>query len=438
MGKITGIYPSMIRGSVGGYTYRQTKHGIIVSEKIAKGRRMPTLAQCRVRYKLTNLANFAAVLFAALRFGFEKGSGNEVAKFVAANRGMQPVFIPKCLAASRACVVVPCQMTSGSLPPVHNTLDDGNRLVSDIAVGTLAIGASTTVGELSGAIVANNPDWRDGDRLTLVVATQRVGGIPQRPVPVVELAKYEVTLGSGAEPLSTVIPSRLLASADGMLAMAAPLANQGAGFIHSRDVDGKTKVGTAFMAANNAETVSAYSSTEALIATANSYGGYREPSFLDTDPRSADTRVPDKGEAVPFYTGIQSVDIAEAPAAAPAPTAPTPVCAPAPTAAAPPPSVAAATPPSPAPPTSATARPNPRPRPSKTPPAAETTKTGTLVDNDAACPKRTYSPIGAKNTHIKQLNLMRGDLSQQDVRVPTARSSVPEDIIFGHNRGLPQ
>ena len=384
MGKITGIYPSMIRGSVGGYTYRQTKHGIIVSEKIAKGRRMPTLAQCRVRYKLTNLANFAAVLFAALRFGFEKGSGNEVAKFVAANRGMQPVFIPKCLAASRACVVVPCQMTSGSLPPVHNTLDDGNRLVSDIAVGTLAIGASTTVGELSGAVVANNPDWRDGDRLTLVVATQRVGGIPQRPVPVVELAKYEVTLGSGAEPLSDVIPSTLLASADGMLAMAAPLANQGAGFIHSRDVDGKTKVGTAFMAANNAETVSAYSSTEALIATANSYGGYREPSFLDTDTRSADTRVPDKGEAVPFCTGAQSVDIdetpTEVPAAAPAPTAPTPVCAPAPAAAAPPPSVAAATPPSPAPPTSATARQHQPQRPPKPPTVAEKTMPATDYD----------------------------------------------------------
>ena len=305
MAKLRGLGPSRMVGSVGDYTYRRTKYGTIVTEKIQKGRKMPSLAQCRVRYQITNLANLAAVLLPAIAKGFEKAVGSEVGAFIAANRGMQPVYIPKYLAESRACIVVPCQMTSGSLPVVKNVLDAENRVVSNIAVGNLAIGASTTVAELSNAIVQNNPEWRDGDQLSLIVATQKVVSTMTRTIPMVSLKKYEVILGSSSALLSTVIPATLLTSDNNMLAMSAALENQGAGFVHSRTVDGVVRVSTAFMVANNAETISAYNTTEALIATANSYGGYKDAAFLDSNGAEANTQAPGTGEADPSNPGGQ-------------------------------------------------------------------------------------------------------------------------------------
>ena len=304
MAKVRGLSPSKMVGSVGDYTYRKTKFGTVVSEKIQKGRKMPSLAQARARYQITNLANLAAVLLPAIMKGFEKAVGSEIGAFTAANRGMQPVFIPKYLAESRACIVVPCQMTAGSLPPVRNSISSG-KCVSNIAVGNFAFGASATVADLSNAIISNNDDWRDGDQLSLVVATQKVVTISQRTIPTVELKKYEIILGSSSTPLSEIIPQLLLGVVDNCIAMNAALVNQGAGFIHSRTVEGQTKVSTAFMVASNDETISAYNTTAALIATAESYGGYKEDAFLDTQSVRANTTGPGTGEADPSNPGGQ-------------------------------------------------------------------------------------------------------------------------------------
>lgn len=43
MAKPRGLGPSRMVGSVGDYTYRRTKYGTIVTEKIQKGRKMPSL-----------------------------------------------------------------------------------------------------------------------------------------------------------------------------------------------------------------------------------------------------------------------------------------------------------------------------------------------------------------------------------------------------------
>lgn len=306
MAKVKGISPSKMSGSVGDFTYRQTKYGTVVSEKIqSKGRLLPTLNQCRTRYQVTNLANLATVLLPAIREGYKKGSRREVGAFIRANYNVQPVFIPKYLADSNACIVVPCQLTSGSLPPVSNKLGADNKVVSNIAVGNFAIGAATTIADLSNAIVSNNPDWFDGDQLSLVVATQKIVKSNQRTTPVVKVSKYEVILGSSSALLSTMVPADLFSTSDGMLCMGKALVNQGAGFIHSRTTGGEIKVSTSYMVAHNEETISAYNTEEALIATANSYGGYRIVPFLDSRSATPNTQEPGDGEADPSNPGGQ-------------------------------------------------------------------------------------------------------------------------------------
>lgn len=94
MGKVKGLSPSRISGSVGNFTFRQTKDGTIVTEKIQKGRQLPTLTQCHGLYQLANLANLGAVLLPALKKGFQ-GAKSDLPAFVRANYNVQPVFIRK-------------------------------------------------------------------------------------------------------------------------------------------------------------------------------------------------------------------------------------------------------------------------------------------------------------------------------------------------------
>lgn len=297
MAKIKGLSPSKMSGSVGDFTYRQTKYGTVVSEKIqSKDRKLPTLTQCRTRYQVTNLANLGSILLPAIQKGFQ-GAKNDLAAFISANYNLQPVFIPKYLAESKACIVVPCQLTSGSLPPVSNTLDADNKVVSNIAVGNLAVGAATTIAELSNAIINANSDWRDGDQLSLIVATQKVVTPSQRTIPMVTINKYEFILGSSPALLSTVIPASLLSTSNGFLSMSDALVNQGAGFVHSRTIGGEIRVSTAFMVANNAVTISAYNTTDALLATADSYGGYRKEPFLSSNDSNANITGPGQGQS---------------------------------------------------------------------------------------------------------------------------------------------
>ena len=305
MAKVKGISPSKLSGSVGDFTYRQTQDGTIVTEKIQKGRKLPTLKQCRTRYQVTNLANLATVLLPAIRKGYKKGSRREVGAFVRANYNLEPVFIPKYLADSNACIVVPCQLTSGSLPPVSNALGADNKVVTNIAVGNFAIGAATTIADLSNAIVSNNVEWFDGDQLSLVVATQKIVQTSERTIPVVSMSKYEVILGSSSALLSTLVPADLFSTSDGMLCMGKALVNQGAGFIHSRTTGGEIKVSTSYMVAKNAETISAYNTLEALATTAKSYGGYRDDAFLSSDKADPNLHGPEDGTADPSNPGGQ-------------------------------------------------------------------------------------------------------------------------------------
>ena len=55
MGKIIGTAPGSISGSVGNYTYRNTKDGYIVSEKVKKIHGKKTLRQHMVSLRVSNL-----------------------------------------------------------------------------------------------------------------------------------------------------------------------------------------------------------------------------------------------------------------------------------------------------------------------------------------------------------------------------------------------
>jgi len=62
----------------------------------------------------------------------------------------------------------------GSLRPVVAQGVNDNHLLSNLSIGSLSIGATTTIGELSEAIVANNAGWELGDQITYIQCSQTI------------------------------------------------------------------------------------------------------------------------------------------------------------------------------------------------------------------------------------------------------------------------
>lgn len=122
MGKIIGTSPSSIKGSVGLYTYRFTKDGYIVSEKVkAKGVGQKTLRQCMVSLRLSNLAHLYNSFNGALKGAFMNKPSNQTdqAAFMKANYPSAPVYLTKQASNFGACVATSVQISQGNLPTIN-------------------------------------------------------------------------------------------------------------------------------------------------------------------------------------------------------------------------------------------------------------------------------------------------------------------------------
>lgn len=290
MGKIVGLAPSSISGSVGQFTFRQTKDGIIVSEKVkAKGISNRTLRQCMSQMRMANLMHLFKSFGGALNRGFENIPQNQNTQnaFIKANFDSVPVYLLKAEVGFGACVATPVQITRGSLPSIVVT----NNAIphTDIVLGNLVIDANTTIAAFSQAVIAN-PGYLNGDQISffsLIQGSKTFGDY--QGVPVVTNNRYEVTLDvtDTARRLYDLIGAYGFATvADGGVnylgCSAAPAVGCYA-WVHSRETNNGLVVSTQFLENNNAAVISQYSGMVALEKSANSYGGYKAVPFLMPD-----------------------------------------------------------------------------------------------------------------------------------------------------------
>lgn len=174
MSKLDGINTDM-SGKIGKYVYRRTKNGTVVAQA-PRRYEVPRRSekQMYLRCQMGNAAAFFRLFDDLLLEGFEgKPEGtNEFNMFVKANYGKNPVFITQDMRMDGACVVAPYTFTNGSLVCVGYDVNASGVLVSDLSLGTLVIGAGTTVAELAMAVIRNNAGWQDQDQLTFFYARQ--------------------------------------------------------------------------------------------------------------------------------------------------------------------------------------------------------------------------------------------------------------------------
>ena len=279
MAKVNGV-ATQLSGKVGQLIYRQTKYGTVVYEAPTKTS-VPTRteAQMQVRTQWGNLGAVYKQFNQTLKKGFEglNGKMHDYNAFIQANTNVVKVYVPKSVRLNGGSVLAPYQITRGTLPSVAMTKGADGVLVSDVSVGSLVIGAETTVADLSNAVIALNDGWQAGDQLTFfygVQTTDAVTGIPRA-----RIYGYKVMLNPGdSTPLLEVVngvgfTSVASAGSGYVLGMDRAIEDGAAVWIHSReDGTGGLKVSTQFMYVDSS-VLAGYQTSSAFAGAAESYGG---------------------------------------------------------------------------------------------------------------------------------------------------------------------
>ena len=299
MAKISGV-ATQLSGKVGQLIYRQTKYGTVVYEARKTSVPQRTEAQMQVRTQWSNLAAVYRQFNQTLKKGFEglNGKMHDYNAFLQANTNVVKVYVPKSVRLNGGSVLAPYQITRGTLPSVAMTKGAGGVLVSDVRVGSLVIGAETTVADLANAVIALNDGWQAGDQLTFFYGVQTMDAVTG--IPRARIYGYKVMLNLGdSTPLLEVVNGvgfTSVASAGDLgqggyvLGMDRAIEDGAAVWIHSReDGTGGLKVSTQFMYVDSS-VLAGYQTSAAMAGAANSYGGINAQAVY-LNPRSGVGRV---------------------------------------------------------------------------------------------------------------------------------------------------
>ena len=273
-----------------------------------------TIDQMGQRVKWANLVNFYRANKSWMKFAFETKPKNrtDYNQFMSLNVASARIYLPKGIANQGGCVVDNYVMTQGSLPSIESSVFEDGWLSNLFLPDDFSLSSNSTIAEVSKALIARNPALREGDQISFIRFTQQTNS--NTGVPFVVVRKYEVILNSSdLRFFFSFMPIDYIGNEDSDNSNRICVFNSGnaGGFllILSRTTGGKTYVSTqSIVVANNAATIEAYSSSNALQAAIDSYGDSTEP-FLTSTTADQDTQAPvqpsivsisgDLGNAVP-------------------------------------------------------------------------------------------------------------------------------------------
>lgn len=278
-----GFDQTNLNGSVGGVTYRRVGGVTIASQKVPmKSHAKQTTRLMRTRMQWPNMvAVWRAINTTKWHPAFRKDNRrqSDFNMFMQKNMKKFPIWLTKSYVRQGAGVVGAYIVSDGSMGAVSCGWGNNNIPTTDLLVGTLTLGNSTTVAAFSSAIIDNNPakDFRTGDQLTLLTVLQR-----SQPgeAPTLTASVIEVTLDPAADTtlLSDIIDVSQLSIVDGKLSWSVAVAG-GVAAVHSRLVNGETICSNATLTVNN-DIVSQYQSSTAFYTACESYGGIAEEQML--------------------------------------------------------------------------------------------------------------------------------------------------------------
>lgn len=280
MAIINAIAIGKAKGSLGNMTLRYVKGDTIGSQKVLKKGKGGTFKQVRIRSKWGNLVNLFQAFSGTLKLAFE-GKNPRVSDFnafMARNINRSTVYLTSSEVLQGGAVVFGAQITEGSLPAISHMVGSGDVLVTDLAVGSMSITASTTLKAFSNAIVNNNRGWNYGDQLSLYKVTQSVN--TETGVPYVTVEAVEVTLSDTDEDtvLRDIASADAISVVDGHIGMGATV-NGAACYVHSRETADGLQVSTQSLVSSNA-ILPTYQTATKMLQAIESYHGQADAAFL--------------------------------------------------------------------------------------------------------------------------------------------------------------
>ncbi len=295
MAILNGIIKKMT-GSVGQLTFKTVNGQTVVSEKVTNVRNSRSQRQQRQRMKWVNIIHMYSGISPLLKNAFEKKSStqSDYNMFVKVNNSSAPVYLTKTEADGGGCIAAPYQITQGSLPSIV-TAGEGSDSVTDIVLGGLVITADTTVAQFSQAVVDNNADYDYGDQISFYDIMQRINS--ETHIPYCQFgASYVILDKESGVKLWDLANKVGFASVDGVLGHGDDEGDGVFAWVHSRNVNGKTKVSTQILIDNNSIAPD-YMGEVAYRKACNSYGGSNS-AFLqpENDMLGAPAGDTDNGE----------------------------------------------------------------------------------------------------------------------------------------------
>lgn len=290
MAILKGLIRKM-RGSAGDFTFSQNQGRTIVSEKITATTNRRSSGQQRTRTKLGNIVHNYQGILPLLDRAFEnKMAGvSDYNMFVKMNMQCTPVYLTKAQISGGACVAAPYVITQGTLRAIVVTTVNGND-VTDIAVGSLTVDASTTVAQFANAVVAANTDYDYGDQISFYNVDQYVNAATQ--LPYCDFKAYSVVLDKNDTALLLgQVPADAFNVVNGYIGHAAVTGNVAYAWVHSRKKNGMTRVSSQSLICHNT-LLTQYTGDSAYQMAAFSYGGEKKV-FLT--PGSVTTTVDTSG-----------------------------------------------------------------------------------------------------------------------------------------------
>lgn len=159
-------------GRLGGSVYYMLNGQNIARELASQVSNPRTTSQMRQRMQWANLVNTYKAnkgWMGKLSFENKPRTQSDYNAFMAANLGVDPVYINKQMADNDHAILAPYTMTRGSLPAIKLEWSDGDsKFMSDIKLDSEFAPTNATVADLSEQIVRNNPGWEYGDQLSII------------------------------------------------------------------------------------------------------------------------------------------------------------------------------------------------------------------------------------------------------------------------------
>lgn len=272
MAKLNGLTTDLT-GSAGAWTFYNRLGGTVAKQKVDNlSRKRMSDTQLRNNLRWGNLVAFWQATHGCLRGAFERKRNGQTDYnlFMSNNLLGQGVYLTSDMVRAGACVAAPYLVSMGSMPSIEVVETVDGRLRTGIRLGDgFALTSATTVGELSRAIVQNNPDFRHGDMLFCLVFSQADDTPDGYPHVKAGIATLQIDAYSGE--LLSSIPNILstFSEVEGCIGAESPIVG-GMAWIHSRRLRSRVAVSTQRLAVTGVP-YAAYSTPESIATAIESY-----------------------------------------------------------------------------------------------------------------------------------------------------------------------